>query len=408
MALKIRGGVANQPDIPSVSFGYGRNSGWWAFRGVEDGISRPLDEATSSVVVNIDRVEEVFTAGLLAVDQTLEVTIYPRPGGSVPEISITGGGSVVIDPDIPMTLRSVFEGTEKVTLSGDGRSTEFTVESRIVPYGAAPPKTLAFVSSYLSHHCEAAVNSRISGATTAMLPIFQNFNASHASGNYTRNPNCWAYDLSQKLTCVSPWNSRQGHLRAGTALTPRHIGLARHYDYGAGTTVRFVTADNQTITRTVTHRVRHPIVDITICLLDSDLPSSITPCKVLPQNFGDYFPTGPRWVAALCLDQEEKALVTDLSRFGNVAQFRYPNLPYEQILYEDKIAGDSSNPAFLIINDELVCLCFWTWGGWGAGRFLTAYLDDINQMISDLDSAAGISTGYTLETADLSSFPIVF
>jgi hypothetical protein len=215
------------------------------------------------------------------------------------------------------------------------------------------------------------------------------------------------------MTCISPWNSTGGSTRAGVLVTPRHILFAAHYEISEGATVRFVTADGQVIDRTMVRRVRHPSYepwypDLTVGILNSDVSGS-TPCKVLPTNYTTYLPTGPDRISALCLDQEEKAIVTDLQEFSSesgiyLARFRYPHLADEIVLFENKITGDSGNPAFLIINNELVLLTVWTGGGPGSGTFITPQIDAINNMIATSDSLVGTSTGYTLATASLSGF----
>jgi hypothetical protein len=47
----------------------------------------------------------------------------------------------------------------------------------------------------------------------------------------------------------------------------------------------------------------------------------------------------------------------------------------------------------------------WTFGGAGSGTFVGQYTADINTMIASADAAAGINTGYTVTTVDLSGFP---
>jgi len=57
-------------------------------------------------------------------------------------------------------------------------------------------------------------------------------------------------------------------------------------------------------------------------------------------------------------------------------------------------------------------LYLWTFGGAGSGTFLTPQIAAMNQMIAamnqmiaDLDAAASINTGYTIQTVDLSAYP---
>ena len=413
MSATITGGVANQPDAPEVKFGFGRNDGWFEAEIVEDD-ERVIDTPSISEVTEHDLVFEEAQTGNFAQNWLVDLTVYPRPNddGTTPTITITNNGGVRKGSGNKLETEDGGDGiAETVTVATSQRTMQFSVTGSIRATGPAAKIFKRFADGTLAAHCEDAVNSRIAGATTDMLPIFTGYTASNSSGDYTRTPDSWVYDLGQALTCISPWNDNAGNRKAGTAITPRHVGLAAHFEYPVNTVLRFVTADNQTVTRTVIGKKRHPeyvphFPDVTIYLLDSDLPPSIQPCKVLPSNWSDYLPNGPKWIAALCLDQEEKALVTDLRAFlEGRASFQLPNKTDEEVLYEDKIAGDSGNPAFLIINGELVCLTFWTGGGAGNGTFLTSEILDMNQMIADLDAAEGINTGYTIQTVDLSGFP---
>jgi hypothetical protein len=70
---------------------------------------------------------------------------------------------------------------------------------------------------------------------------------------------------------------------------------------------------------------------------------------------------------------------------------------------EGLIAGDSGNPAFLIVNNELVVMTTWWTGGayGGGGPFVsnTQNYDAINQLINDLSPAEG----YSLTDVDLTA-----
>lgn len=74
-------------------------------------------------------------------------------------------------------------------------------------------------------------------------------------------------------------------------------------------------------------------------------------------------------------------------------------------LVEAATTKDELDPAFLIVNDELVLVTVWTFGGAGSGTPVAKYISDINQMIVDADTQASVSTGYTVTEADFSEFP---
>jgi hypothetical protein len=105
---------------------------------------------------------------------------------------------------------------------------------------------------------------------------------------------------------------------------------------------------------------------------------------------------------ALGLDQEEKALIIDFLTSGS---FRTPINANRLIFNESKISGDSGNPAFLIVNGELVLITVWTYGGPGSGTPVAEHIAALNQMIADADAQAGVSTGYTVTEADFSAWP---
>lgn len=268
----------------------------------------------------------------------------------------------------------------------------------------------AWAEDSLGESLAAAIDTRLEGESAATaLPIFTTQN--HGAQTYVRNTACWAADLAAKLTCCSPWNSRGGTTRAGTAITAQHILNAAHYELALGDTVRFVTAGNAVVDRTITGKARHPSYqpyypDLTVYTLNEALPETITPCKVLPANWGDYLIRVLEGrPPALCLDQEEKALVADVfSLSGNYASFSTPTDAQRLAFYENKIAGDSGNPAFFIIDGELALLTVWTYGGAGSGTFITPQISAINAMIATADAQAGVSTGLEVSPADLSAF----
>src|SRR5690606_5135644 len=129
-------------------------------------------------------------------------------------------------------------------------------------------------------------------ATDRQLYLTQN----HTTGVYQRNPDCiLTCALSPSLTAISPWNSYGGRFRAGTAITPDIFAFAAHYPIPVGATIRFITADNTVIEREVVDTDNEfPSAagvywDVAIGKLDEDLPESIVPMKLFPEDWLDYF-----------------------------------------------------------------------------------------------------------------------
>tara|TARA_R110001592_G_scaffold328826_1_gene610447 strand:+ start:1486 stop:2715 length:1230 start_codon:yes stop_codon:yes gene_type:complete len=233
---------------------------------------------------------------------------------------------------------------------------------------------------------------------------------------YVRNTSFFLQGThAEALTCASPWNSAGGTRRAGTAITPRHAVCAKHYPVPVGATMRFITSDNTVITRTVVQAgiVTTSSQDAWMVLLDSDLPASITPCKLFPDGYETYLPAGASSVAAyalplLAMDFSENGIVLDfIDQFlkSNGSPFAFygaPTLPDRLAFYDPIISGDSGNPIFAVIGSELWLLS--TFFGAGSGPFYGGLVTELNAMITTLDTLQGDITGHTVTVGDLSSY----
>ena len=235
----------------------------------------------------------------------------------------------------------------------------------------------------------------------------------HAGATYVRNSSFFLSSHVQALTCASPWNSSGGNKKAGTAITERHAVLNSHYRFGVGTTLRFVTSDNSVIERTVVQArgiftdVTSPDTDVWMVLLDSDLPASITPCKLFPSDYELYLPAGSyatsyaaTSIPLIALDQEEKGIVVDV--FNNYttssgklrASWMTPTEPDRIAFNEPIVGGDSSNPVFAAIGSELWLMSSFWWPNFGP--FYGGLVSELNAMIVTLDTLQGDLRGYTV------------
>jgi hypothetical protein len=346
------------------------------------------------------------TVGAVVTDYQMRLESF----GGAAQTSVAWGSSneavAVVDNEGFVSFAS--SGTATITATSAGQAVSLALDLESEP-GQTIDVITGYVSGSLSRHVTDAVDTRLAGKSAASaLRVFT------AQRPYTRNPSCWAADID--LTPISPWNSSTANLLGLTLVSRRHCIGAAHAFPSIGSVVHFVGSGGTLYTRTLVDARTHPdytpyYPDIRVGLLDSDVPESIGFARVLPVNFATHIAAlgYRRGLPALCLDQEEKALVTDLGRAGTApgsevetADFIAPyqiNSAKRLEFYEPKIGGDSGNPAFLIINGQLVLLTVWTYGGAGTGTFISGHISAINTMMSQLGG------GYQLTQIDLSEFP---
>ena len=352
----------------------------------------------------------------------------------------TGFISGILDSDSSYSFDLTLEGSGKsITYKiEDARLQSYNYEmgvNQLMDFNAAftfevspNPKGLQIsgdpqqsLAQYATNQIDTRINDSMDIATNGyMLVDFTDPNGVLEGGGYgaARSGDFWASDID--YTAVSVWNNRGDftpkdyRMRGATAITKRHVVMAKHYWLAVGNKLWFVAADGTWIEREVLQTSSHGSSDIAVALLNSDLPSTITPVKVVPSNFETYFKREAGGAISLNFrpiivgfDFEKKGLLMQLTRAvngSNEATFAAGNLlipsPYN-VLSETLDIGDSGNPLFIIIGGEAVLI----------GLFETSsnvpayskYISTINGLISTVDSAEGISTGYTLQEKNLSS-----
>lgn len=266
----------------------------------------------------------------------------------------------------------------------------------------------------LIYGLDALIAEKVPSTTS---PLFST--QDHSTPSYTRNVNNWAAAHVQALTAISPWNSDGEFRRAGTLISPRHVMFAPHYYPTISSTIRFVTADNTVVTRTISGIVpitdpdSPPTPDLLVAILDSDVPSSISFARVLPNNFEQRLSTNQQAARIPCAftDQEEKLLVVDVLKVSAetdpdiydsiYCRMQTPTSALRLAFNELLVGGDSGNPAFWFIDGSLVLLTVWTGAeNGGVGTSLAAYRTEIN------DAMTTLGGGYQLTEVDLSGFLI--
>lgn len=309
-------------------------------------------------------------------------------------------GTARISGDVA-AINRLFSTPGRVLLAGS-RDADARITIRVSDGRLTTDNTVtAFVRQTVQQHATDAVESRLAGRDPSVAkPIFSV--ADHVQARYERNPHSWAADLD--LTPISPWNDHAGNFMAGTLVSPRHVIYATHFAMPAGTTLRFVARDNTVHERTLVgtksmpYRGTSTSPDITVGVLDSDVPESIGFARILPADWSRYLPSGRIDTPCLALDQEEKALVTDLFLLNDDVTFVMPDKASRRAFFEPLVWGDSGNPGFMIVGDQLVLLTVWTTGWGGHGSSIAYHKAQIDRMMQDLGG------GYHLTEIDLAAF----
>jgi len=276
--------------------------------------------------------------------------------------------------------------------------------------------------------------------------MFNNFGT---PSTMTRTTDNWMHALVGS-TGISPLNSNSvggvaGSRMGGVLITPRHMIFARHYVLPVNKLVYFYDRNNVQYSRVIAANAYHGMGssggDYYVAVLDADLPSAIEPLKVFPSDLYKYFDPSQLTLAnysgfegrfafsddvpVIHTDQEEKSLIArasyiDVGTNGITGFDPYPDtynsadlgkMTYStpinatlQAWNEPLISGDSGTPHMGLIDDELVLF---------GPTYTTSRVDsiinlrshnDINKLIEDADTAAGINTGYELTSYNLTGF----
>jgi len=225
---------------------------------------------------------------------------------------------------------------------------------------------------------------------------------------YIRSKTCWAKNID--LSPASPWNSAFGTYFGGTLISPRHIVGASHAFPSNGSTLIFVDMENNCYTRTITTSQRVTTTDTTdiqIGLLDSDLPSNISFCKVATFSLAN-IENSYASIPAIWLDQESKALIGEYWYYGylpfTVSGIVFPqwmggvrvsNNPQRALFWEGVL--DSGKPVSFVYNNQMILLFTFSVSDlstFAAGGSISYYLNAVNSVMTSLGG------GYTLSLFD--------
>jgi hypothetical protein len=160
--------------------------------------------------------------------------------------------------------------------------------------------------------------------------------------------------------------------RTATLVTPEHVVMAAHYQRPVGSTLVFHDHGGRPQRRElVAVESLAGLADVAVGRLDSPVPDSVHPYRLLPPSDGYGALAG---CLAVVTDQHRKAFLHEIAAVhGTTLSFRHPApariAPH---LTKNLVGGDSGNPSFLLAGGELVLIGTHTSGGPGSGPFLSS------------------------------------
>jgi hypothetical protein len=347
------------------------------------------------------------------VDREYDIQLVETVQGTLDFISIENLTPSIATVSNAGQVTRVADGTAQINYH-----TRLLSRSAVIPItrtgGSVASVFKQFATGSLAKHITDAITSRLSGAPTTKKPLFNGDPT--IFGNFTRNTSSWTSGID--FSCFSPWNGYGLNQMGGTLISPRHVLYNAHYIpvvggiYGTRP-IWFVANDGEVVQRTLTNSIGDFSLgtDLAVAVLDSDVPSKIKFAKTITQTdivnklaFARNVQSAIR-IPVIGCDQEKKAHIRDFTYYNSgstdVIYFNTPTDSTRVTWFEDVIAGDSSSPAFLLINGELVVLGGWHFGGAGgcANLAASAHQTMVNSWMTTLGG------GYQLTNIDLSSFP---
>ena len=322
-------------------------------------------------------------------------------------------------------IESLKENKAIDIFGGWGAVMKSVVFDLYAPHLQLPISYTEWATNSLARSLELFTDTLITGREGV---VYQQVNATHqnlfSSGepNYIRNPN---HLLSAfNLTGISaPKNYSSEGWTGGTCATvisPRHILGANHYHLEIGRSHYFVTQNNEIVTRQLINGVQIANTDIWIGYLDSPLPTTIKPFKVLPSNWKDYLPNH--------FDLENDIpSISNYAKMDSPVSLAFPAFlvfnstgdihigAYQQWETSDNFSeytredykkwwkggfyGSGSIVFTLINNDAVTLFCLRT--PLYSGPPIHRYITEVNTAMATLHG----SNEYQLTTIDLSGFP---
>jgi hypothetical protein len=277
------------------------------------------------------------------------------------------------------------------------------------PVPAAPAYAMESLLANSAYWISNRVQGKDGADTNGIRATFSSMKWSLESNSpITCNTNCWLHGV-KGLTAMSPFNRQAAYHAPGTAVSPRHILMVTHMRSQPGTVFEFATMDSQIVRRKlIAYSDSTRIRDLSIGLLDADLPPSIGFMRVMPGLWRQCMPEAfqTRQPGSLPANRS-KADVHPVVAFNHWKQGFVADFAGYSVLLDKSVwfpewfgyaaGGDSGHPICLLANNELFLITLYSFPS--GGMLYPDYLTVINTELEEL-SRAHRAPVYRLTVAD--------
>ena len=203
-----------------------------------------------------------------------------------------------------------------------------------------------------------------------------------ATFSWVRNPASWVRVFNW-TGCAAGINGLGG-VGGGTLISRRHVLFANHVPYpNRPFDIFFANKDSRTFTYKVVNIQQVGDTDIAIGTLDRDADASLNVYRVLPDNWVQYIAnkaesfnkmgvTGTSYafvLPVLYTGQDKKVSTGDVVSISlGIAAVNIPAFEVARAFGDGVRGGDSGNPIFAMLGDELVLLGAWYRGSTASGE----------------------------------------
>lgn len=237
--------------------------------------------------------------------------------------------------------------------------------------------------------------------------IYSETNLGHLT-NAVWSTNCWLHGVQGLSATPIGYSNGMGGQGLITMVSPRHYLFATHM-HPEGYAIVFLDTNNVVCWRKTLERA-DITNDISVGILNADLPPSVEYLPVIPTNFASYIPANnSTTIQGIGMNQDMKLFGQPMN-FGNAAFVCWKSsVPVPFGLgtnWNVEIrGGDSSNPEMLLIGTQLVLVSHNY--GINAGPNYATEIPAINEKMHYLSIHNDAKTDYQLTQFSLKNWPVV-